>query len=122
MYPLVKGMRTGWDERRLFHSYVCAIAVLFVLYIVPVILFDFLDIHLSGVPGVLNDIGGAMYHYFFIFGVPLVSLLLGAMSIGVLGWRSAPEGPKELPQYIGYLMLFLTLLSMFIWIIDMSVY
>lgn len=115
------GMRTGWDERTLFHSYVFAVAVLFVLYIIPVILLDFLGLEVN-VTGTLGDLAGAVFHYFFLFGVPLLSLLLGAMSFGVLGWRAAPEGPKELPQYIGYLMLFVTLLSIIIWIVDMSVY
>jgi hypothetical protein len=101
------GMRVRWDERTLFHSYIYAVTVLFVLYIVPV---------------TLKDIAGALYHYFFLIGVPVVSLLLGALSMGVLGWRAAPEGPKELPQYIGYLMLFVTLLSIIIWIVDMSFY
>ncbi len=114
-------MRIGWDERTLFHSYVLAVAVLFVLYIIPVILLDFLSLEVK-VTGALGDLAGAAYHYFFLIGVPLVSLFLGAMSMGVLGWRSAPEGPKELPHYIGYLMLFVTLLSIIIWIIDMSVY
>jgi hypothetical protein len=113
-------MRAGRDKRTLFHSYIFAVTVLFVLYIIPVILFDFIG--LDGASGALGDIGGAIYHYFFLLGVPLVTLLLGALSIGVLGWHSAPEGPKELPRYIGYLMLFVTLLSTIIWIIDMSVY
>jgi len=115
------GMRTGWDERTLFHSYIIAVVVLFVLYIIPVILLDFLSLEIE-VSGTLGDLAGAVYHYFFLIGVPLASLFLGALSMGVLGWRAAPEGPKELPQYIGYLMLFVTLLSIIIWIIDMSVY
>ncbi len=106
-------MRAGWDERTLFHSYIVVVAVLFVLYIVPVILLDFLGLDLE-VSGTLGDLAGAVFHYFFLIGVPLASLLLGALSIGVLGWRSVPEGPKELPHYIGYLMLFVTLLSMMI--------
>ncbi|HQN76558.1 MAG TPA: hypothetical protein PLQ92_07420 [Methanomassiliicoccales archaeon] len=114
-------MRTGWDERTLFHSYIIAVVVLFVLYIIPVILLDFLSLEIE-VSGTLGDLAGAVYHYFFLIGVPLASLFLGALSMGVLGWRAAPEGPKELPQYIGYLMLFVTLLSIIIWIIDMSVY
>ncbi len=115
------GMRTGWDERTLFHSYVVAVAVLFVLYIIPVILLDFIGLDIE-VSGALGDLAGAVFHYFFLIWVPLVSLFLGAMSFGVLGWRAAPEGPKELPRYIGYLMLLVTLLSTIIWIIDMSVY
>jgi hypothetical protein len=87
-----------------------------------VILFEFLGMSVDGAPGTLKDIAGALYHYFFLIGVPVVSLLLGALSMGVLGWRAAPEGPKELPQYIGYLMLFVTLLSIIIWIVDMSFY
>jgi hypothetical protein len=116
------GMRVRWDERTLFHYYVLAVAALFALYIVPVILFEFLAIGFGNMPGTLIDLGETVYHYFFLIGVPLVSLLLGALSMSVLSWRPAPEGPKELPCYIGYLMLFVTLLSIIIWIIDMSVY
>lgn len=115
-------MRFRWEERTLFHSYIYAVTLLFVLYIVPVILFEFLGVTVDGVPGTLNDIAGTAYDYFFLIGVPLVSVVLGALSMGVLGWRSVPDDPKELPRYIGYLMFFVTLLSIFIWIIDMSVY
>jgi len=114
-------MRVGWDERTLFHSYIVAVVVLFVLYIIPVILLDFIGMEIE-VTGTLGDLAGAVFHYFFLIGVPLLSVLLGAMSMSVLGWRAAPEGPKELPQYIGYMMLFVTMLSIIIWIIDMSVY
>lgn len=114
-------MRIGWDERTLFHSYLVAVVVLFILYIIPVILFDFIGLDLE-VTGALGDLSAAVFRYFFLIGVPLLSVLLGAMSMSVLGWRAAPDGPKELPHYIGYLMLFVTLLSTIIWIIDMSVY
>lgn len=113
-------MQIGRDERTMFLLYLCAVTALFVLYIVPVIIFDFLNFDTP--TGTIGDIGKAVFHYFFLIGVPLVTLLIGALSIGVLGWRAAPEGPKELPHYIGYLMLFVTLLAIIIWIIDMSVY
>jgi len=115
-------MHIKFNERSLFKAYIAAVTVLFALYIIPVILFSFLGIEVTGIPADLQDLAEHIHHYFFLIGVPLLSVLLGAMSMSVLGWRAAPEGPKELPQYIGYLMLFVTMLSTIIWIIDMSVY
>jgi len=115
-------MHVKFYERSLFKAYIAAVTVLFALYIIPVILFSFLGIEVTGIPADLQDLAEHIYRYFFLIGVPLLSVLLGALSMGVLGWRSVPDDPKELPRYIGYLMFFVTLLSIFIWIIDMSVY
>jgi hypothetical protein len=109
------------DDHSQFKVYIIAVTVLFTLYIIPVILFSFLGMEISGIPDVLNDIGETVYRVFFLIGVPFVSLLLGALSIGVLVKESGTE-THTLPRYIGYLMLFVTLLSMIIWIIDLSVY
>ena len=115
-------MRVRWNERTLLHSYIYAVTALLVLYIVPVILFEFLGMSVDGVPGTLRDLAGALHHYFFLIEVPVVSLLLGAPSMCLLGRRSVPDDPKELPRHIGYLMTFVTWLSIIIWIIDMPVY
>jgi hypothetical protein len=109
------------DDRSLFKIYIVAVTGLFTLYIIPVILFSFMGMEISGIPDVLKDIGETVYHIFFLIGVPSVSLLLGALSIGVLV-KGAEAKTHILPRYIGYLMLFVTLLSMIIWIIDLSVY
>ena len=109
------------DDHSLFKVYIIAVTVLFALYIIPVMLFSFMGMETSGIPDELRDIGGAVYRIFFLIGVPLVSLLLGALSIGMLV-KEAGAATPTLPRYIGYLMLLVTLLSMIIWIIDLSVY
>lgn len=109
------------DDRSLFKVFIVAVTVLFILYIVPVILFSFLGIKIAGIPDGLKDLSGTVYQYFFLIGVPLISLLLGSLSIDLLGKVAQSDAPA-LPKYIGYLMLFVTLLSIIIWIIDLSVY
>lgn len=75
-------------RRTLLHSHI--LAVLFLLYIIPVILLDFMGLDIE-VSGALGDLAGAVFHYSFLIWVPLLSVLQVAMSMGVLGWRAAPE-------------------------------
>jgi hypothetical protein len=114
-------MHISCSDRSLFKAYVAAVSVLFVLYIIPVILFSFLGAEVDGLPEGLRGFAEGVYHYFFLAGVPLVSITLCALSIAVLS-SVADREARALPRYIRYLMLFVTLLSMVIWIIDISLY
>jgi len=109
------------SDRTLFKIYIVAVTVLFILYIIPVILFYFLGMDVTGISDGLRELGQTVYRIFFLVGVPIVSLILGALSITVLSEVPDKE-TRMLPRYIGYLMLFVTLLSIIIWITDMSVY
>jgi len=113
-------MHIRWDDRSIFKAYMVAVVVLFVLYIIPVILFSFFGLDVPAVFGPVRELGGAVYRGFFLAGVPLVSLFLGALSLGMLNGKE--RGPRSLPRSLGYLMLGVTLLSLMIWIIDMSMY
>lgn len=112
-------MYNSSDDRTMFRAFMVAVAVLLALYIVPVILFDFLGFGIPEVPDALQMLGEAVFQGFSLFGVPPISLLLGALSLGMM----QREGrDRTLPRHIGFMMLFITLLSILIWIIDMSVY